>query len=580
MTNFINETFKTITDTPAFQLGLTDNMLNPKIQLVRNTINIDQLGKDCKYVVMHLFTPLRTNLATIIPTSRLFNTYQLYDQQKYFINLLSRLPIIVHYKGALYGTCYAQIVQSSKIGYEIDQTSKSLKTGYLPSNFWEFKTIDKDLKEWLQNKLIPRNVDPSNHFFYSSVYNDGTYLGMSDPQANNFVEMNNDVSANNKNSLLRALMQTCFQAMVYDTTSYYTLSNGALFVNCDSKTNIKCCGLYWSKPITTSPSTAAIFQSILTKISVDNEARKKIFDLVDCDFIIKSYGKSFTEYLKKLNINVGKASKDFLSWLRSQLGDYGDLLNQFQGLEYITPDFLKNLSQTTKTFDAFNFSSEITVTYNFKFENLMFLDISPTPLESFYQHLILTLQCASALPETEKPYFARFCSGMLGHSWDNFLRFFELEANSEKLDFELMKKCAVFMNIKKYAGSPLASYLTMLHDKETPNTLSAYNYIDFNHCMEKNYLSVREVMKRSITYSPREIPSAMFVATYQGTSVIIKTHCYRSYRHLLKTLSTRKERNILFDNLNTYGRQAMTVLDPYGIFMHYQKGNNVVSPIK
>ena len=36
-------------------------------------------------------------------------------------------------------------------------------------------------------------------------------------------------------------------------------------------------------------------------------------------------------------------------------------------------------------------------------------------------------------------------------------------------------------------------------------------------------------------------------------------------------MRTRKQRELLFDNLTSYGRRAMTVLDPYGIFMHFQR---------
>ena len=39
-------------------------------------------------------------------------------------------------------------------------------------------------------------------------------------------------------------------------------------------------------------------------------------------------------------------------------------------------------------------------------------------------------------------------------------------------------------------------------------------------------------------------------------------------------MKSRKERNLLFDNLNQYGRRCKTVLDLYGIFMHFQENKN------
>jgi len=54
-----------------------------------------------------------------------------------------------------------------------------------------------------------------------------------------------------------------------------------------------------------------------------------------------------------------------------------------------------------------------------------------------------------------------------------------------------------------------------------------------------------------------------------------KTKCYRNYKQLLNFMKTRKQRDFLFDRLTQFGRRAMTVLDPYGIFMHYQGDDKI-----
>jgi uncharacterized protein YeeX (DUF496 family) len=43
-------------------------------------------------------------------------------------------------------------------------------------------------------------------------------------------------------------------------------------------------------------------------------------------------------------------------------------------------------------------------------------------------------------------------------------------------------------------------------------------------------------------------------------------------------MNTRQKRYLVLDNLNHYGRRAMTVLDPYGIFMHFHDESRGIQP--
>ena len=43
-------------------------------------------------------------------------------------------------------------------------------------------------------------------------------------------------------------------------------------------------------------------------------------------------------------------------------------------------------------------------------------------------------------------------------------------------------------------------------------------------------------------------------------------------------MNTRKARDYLFDNLTQYGRRALIILDPYGIFMNFHTGHKALKP--
>jgi hypothetical protein len=89
--------------------------------------------------------------------------------------------------------------------------------------------------------------------------------------------------------------------------------------------------------------------------------------------------------------------------------------------------------------------------------------------------------------------------------------------------------------------------------------------------LNEGLVHFRDNIAGDTTYTPNSEPNVLFPIVFNDLILECCTYCYRSYGKLLRFMGTRKQRSLLFDNLTSYGRRAMTVLDPYGIFMHFQR---------
>lgn len=108
--------------------------------------------------------------------------------------------------------------------------------------------------------------------------------------------------------------------------------------------------------------------------------------------------------------------------------------------------------------------------------------------------------------------------------------------------------------------------------------LGGYNIIKFSKLFGLGIVSFRDKLISKTIYTPLKYPNVLFPIVYKNGILNIYSKIYRSYKHLLKQINTRKARDYLFDNLTQYGRRAMTILDPYGIFMHFYTGHKALKP--
>lgn len=178
------------------------------------------------------------------------------------------------------------------------------------------------------------------------------------------------------------------------------------------------------------------------------------------------------------------------------------------------------------------------------------------------------------LEDYDKMTISLFISGVLGHTWDYLLRFFKYSSNTfmEKEASEIKKSYPAFQFIK-HLGTPLASYIYDYKTISEQQILGGYNSLQFGRLLNNGILKIRDNVRGNTIYTPRREPNAIFPITFNNLLLECNTKCYRSYKKLLNYMKTRKQRNLLFENLSHYGRRCMTVLDPYGIFMHFQNIN-------
>ena len=108
--------------------------------------------------------------------------------------------------------------------------------------------------------------------------------------------------------------------------------------------------------------------------------------------------------------------------------------------------------------------------------------------------------------------------------------------------------------------------------------MGGYNAINFSRTLNEKIINIRDKISTKTTYKPPNIPNCLIPIVYDNALLQCKTKCYRKYGPLLKLMKTRKQRNYLFDQLTKFGRRAMTILDPYGIFMHYHNDEKGLEP--
>jgi hypothetical protein len=132
-----------------------------------------------------------------------------------------------------------------------------------------------------------------------------------------------------------------------------------------------------------------------------------------------------------------------------------------------------------------------------------------------------------------------------------------------------------FFFVKNF-GTPIATYIAAIKDDDAQNdTIQGYNVLNFGRLLNEKIFSLSEKYRKMKSYTPLPIPNIIIPITFSTFMLECKTKCYRSYKKLLNFMRTRKQRNFLFDRLTQYGRRAMTVLDPYGIFMHFQTEDRI-----
>lgn len=352
---------------------------------------------------------------------------------------------------------------------------------------------------------------------------------MSDIKSNDFfIEENNLVSGDNPFSLIKCLLQIACLGSIFNDTHNMTLDNAFLFLAINGNT-VYFSAKYWSKSLLDISkkdyTTADIIKVIQTRITNDSNLK--------------------TELKKNLHLD---STFDF-SW------SFYDTLFNFQ----------------TEYFDE-HYKGKEYIDYSVK-------SINSTINTEFF-NAIHIFKCCYSLTNDLKINFALFISGILGHMWDKvYSYFYFIDEKTFNEELFKLRSAGTDNDINIYVGSPLASYFYDFKKSSDKNLLGGFNASNFHYCLKKGILGISDNLSQPKVYLPKVNHCALFPIVYNNAILNINTRIFITYRKLLSLFRTRKQRDFLMDNLTPYGRQLFTILDPYGLFMHFHSNNETVNPI-
>ena len=475
-------------------------------------------------MIASFHSPLNISLLTTAPLGWFLNSKSIWNQYTNLFCLINRVPILLYEK-----TNKTWLITNFRSFFKTKQTI--LNQAFENTDILNGQEGLTNLFKSVANEIIgERNVDEPrtwldderNNAVYIKQYVNGQFTGMISPQANDFYQDNNENNKSDFNqvSLIKCLFQLAMLGSVFSSDwQFYTLTNVILFINYDER-SLKFTGKYWYKSSPKlndekeTPKTIGLINRIMKRIEIDDLLSQKIKEEIGLE------GQQ----------NVFKA------------------VGGNRILEKIKDEDTNEIEIDNKELKA-----------SLELSKKLFL--STTGLENFL-----------------KEHIALSFSGILGHSWDNLLRYFQPSDDKKKTQTQIeagRSKYPTF-NLFKHMGTPIASYLLDLRDENTQNDgLQGYNSLNFGKILNENILSLSDGLKAKTVYKPLKTPNCLIPITFAPTLLQCKTKCYRNYKRLLKLMKTRKQREFLFDNLTHFGRRVMTVLDPYGIFMYFhndQKG--------
>ena len=502
--------------------GIPREYSQPPIQITSNEFNLDITEfKDKFYSIMSFHSPLNITLLSTAPLGWVLNSKSINDQYLNLTCLLNRVPIMIVDKGGKERGifCFSQLMSSydkivNKYFTIIDDTEvrKTFKTLDGIKLLYGLKQRQDDVI-YKEDGTRAWNDNELENQKYGAMYSEGRWNGMISPQPNDWYESNNNNqnSSFSNTSFIKCLIQIAMLGNIFSTDLPYYTLTNAIVILTDEG---KYTGKYWTSP---------------KKVNNDNN-------------------KDYTPKTKELVNRIMKR------------------ISENEGLQKSIIEEL-NIAKLTLT------AIDKEIYYEVKDER----NNTENSLISQIYFSINLFTCTLGLEEFLKQEFALFIAGILGHSWDKLLRFFNFNEDANKIENEFLyiKTKNQNWDFVKHYGTPIASYLFDFKGGTDINLLGGYNSVNFSHVINENLISIRERITQKTIYNPPNIPNCLIPIVFSNAIIQCKTKCFRSFRSLLGLMKTRKQREYLFDHITQFGRRAMTVLDPYGIFMYYhndQKG--------
>ena len=195
---------------------------------------------------------------------------------------------------------------------------------------------------------------------------------------------------------------------------------------------------------------------------------------------------------------------------------------------------------------------------------------------------VKNLFCSThGLEDYLKQNLALFLSGVYGHYFDYVLRFFDCGKDTSVIDDEAHNFKYAFnsYSVSQHIGSPLACYCKDYKEIPEKNMLLGYNLSNMSKCISLGIFSISDNTFYNTKYKPTTKYIGLFPIVYQNVDLTCNIKCWRSFRKLLKTFNTRQQRDLVMEQLNLYGRKCFTILDPYGMFLHFHDETKGLDPI-
>jgi hypothetical protein len=499
--------------------GIPSKYLEPPIKITSNEFELDINDKNKQFMILSFHTPLNISLLTTAPLGWALNPKSIANQYINLYCLINRVPIVI-----IDSTTKKSIVtffsylMHDQVNTVLNQYWKTIDINQIEEKFNNFSRIKNRLMPYTdyveENNERKWNATESLNAIYHMCYADGQFSGVISPQENDFWQDNdeNKVSDFNDVSFLKCIFQIAMLGAVYSAeTKFYTLTNAAVFINYAQADDIKFSGKYWYKPITRLDDD----KNTPTTAALVS----RMIQRFESDEPLKK--KTFDEIGVNMAINL------------NGIDVAGGPKHESSTKDVANPELKSSIELVKKLF------------------------LSTIGLEGYL-----------------KENFALSFAGIYGHAWDKLLRFFQFNQD-EKVSFKQIQKAKEIIpssSLIQHYGTPIASYIYDLKDKNIQNnTLQGYNALNFGKVLNENLISVSDKLKQKVVYTPMITPNALIPITFSTSLLQCKTFCYRNYKHLLAFMKSRKQRDYLFDKLTHYGRRAMTVLDPYGIFMHFHE---------
>ena len=489
--------------------------LNPPIHIKNYQFHAD-LGNVEKFfmTMVSLHDPLNISFDSMMPFANFFNSADVKSQILNFVIFFSRIPIFI-------------MDTSDNANANFYVTCLGILFGLQCPEFLNYFIVDGNantpefnrIKALFQHKFlpqVPRILAPNEYdnVVYDISYSDGRFMGVNSPQVQDFyVNYDNNVESNFNNvSALKCILEMNNLGAVFNYHNKYTLTNAAVFMTYDGQ-QLKFTGKYLKGKNFSTIDDNNLVSSDLARICYDNFRNQPgmvnmLQQEINFDMI------AFNNYA------VNRGNNHFISTYNSAL-DINPPANQFNIIHFS----VKNL-----------------------------------------------FSCTLGLEDYMKSNFALFLSGIYGHLFDNVLKYFEfdvIDLNNSLIEANTFRALKPSFNITQHLGSPLASYCLDFKTHPEKNILMGYNLGNLGRCIDLKMIHINDKVAYNTNYFTRNRPLALFPVVFQNINFVVNVSCWRSWKNLLMTMNTRKQRDLVLDNLNQYGRRIFTILDPYGIFLHF-----------